>query len=103
MEILNHNSSTQNSKLDVVLDIVKNDSEDASCSPCKNVEIPNENDFEEIVEQQEENAQQDALNLKCLIEYMKTANAQWSEGKSDVKLYAKNYYEWIKLFQHFGS
>lgn len=51
MEILNQNTS-YHSKLEVVLDIVKNDSEDA-LSPYKD-EIRNDvNDLEEIIDQYE--------------------------------------------------
>jgi len=38
-----------------------------------------------------------------LKDLMTKVNNQWAEGKTDIKDFTNMYFEWTKLFRHFGN
>ena len=43
------------------------------------------------------------LNMLRLKQLMTTVNNQWSTGHTKISDYTSMYFEWTKLFQHFGN
>ena len=43
------------------------------------------------------------LNMVVLKDLMNKVNNQWAEGHTNIKDFTNMYFEWTKLFRHFGN